>query len=328
MDLSISYYNRSMAKDSEHIYLVTGGAGFVGSVIVRKLVAQQKKVHLLLKPGTNLWRLEDIVPKITIHDSNLLDLTSLSRLVKKIQPTVIYHLATRGAYASQTQVSEIFETNILGTWNLLTACASIPYHLFVNTGSSSEYGYSAQPMAETDHLEPNSWYAATKAAASFLVLQQFHQAQKPIVHLRLFSVYGPYEAPGRLFPTLLSRIFQNQALDLVAPETARDFIYVDDVVDLYLDVEALKKCVGQCLNVGRGQQVTLETVVETAFTVTGKAVQTNWQTMAPRSWDTSTWQANMEKTFKLLTWRPTTSLFDGITKMWKWFPAAADTYKE
>jgi UDP-glucose 4-epimerase len=115
---------------------------------------------------------------------------------------------------------------------------------------------------------------------------------------------------------------------LVDKQTARDFIYVDDVVAFYENVEELKKCVGQTLNVGRGEQVTLEEVVKTIFKVTKKTVPTEWRAMAGRPWDTSTWQADMKKTFNLVSWRPKNSLNDGITKMWKWFPAAADHYKE
>jgi nucleoside-diphosphate-sugar epimerase len=317
-----------MATSLPNIYFVTGGAGFVGSVLIRSLVAKKQKVHLLLKSSTDTWRIKDLLSKVTVHDVSLLDRTALEKLLVEIQPTIIYHLAARGAYVTQNDPDELFESNVVATWNLISASKNLPYHLFVNTGSSSEYGYYDRPMLETDRLRPTSWYAATKAANSLLAIQWAQQLQKPIVHVRLFSVYGPYEEPGRLFPTLLTRIFNRKPLDLVAPQTARDFIYVDDVVAFYENVEELKKCTGQTLNVGRGEQVSLEEVVKVAFKVTKCKVQTNWDAYAHRPWDTSTWQADMKKTFNLVSWRPTTTLNDGITKMWKWYPAAADIYKE
>lgn len=327
-DSSVTYYNRFMTKRADHIYLITGGAGFVGSVLIRSLVAKKARVHLLLKSGTDSWRIKDVLAQVTVHESDLSDIQTLTKLVQHIQPTIIYHLAARGAYSHQNDEQEIFQSNVVGTWNLLSACQNIPYQLFVNTGSSSEYGYYDQPMSELNQLRPTSWYAATKAASSLLVLQAAQQFQKPVVHIRLFSVYGPYEAPGRLFPTALSRIFQKKPIELVSPTIARDFIYIDDVVKLFLDITALRKCVGQAINVGRGEQVPLQKVIETAFEATKREVETHWGKYAERSWDTTTWQADMKKTFELVSWRPTTSLFDGITKMWKWFPAAADIYKD
>jgi nucleoside-diphosphate-sugar epimerase len=317
-----------MTQRLSKVYFVTGGAGFVGSALVKQLVSEGKEVHLLLKTTTNSWRLAECQEKIHQHVGDLNSIPSLKKLLTKIQPDVIYHLATRGAYASQNQPNDCFETNVQGTWNLLVATQAIPYRLLVNVGSSSEYGYSSEPMSEAQLMKPNSWYAATKAAAGLLAVQWAEQAQKPVVHLRLFSVYGPFEQPGRLFPTLLANAYFQRPTQLVAADTARDYIYIDDVVRLFRAETELIAMAGHVLNVGRGEQVPLKEVVMQVEKVTGTSLTPTWGTMTPRPWDTNTWVADMSYVKQHLKWHPTTSLFDGITKMWKWFPAAANTYKD
>ena len=90
----------------------------------------------------------------------------MQRLVADSKPEIVYHLATHGAYPFQTNADGIIQTNILGTWNLLKALARTDYEVFVNTGSSSEYGFKEYAMRETDLLEPNSYYSVAKCAQS------------------------------------------------------------------------------------------------------------------------------------------------------------------
>ena len=100
----------------------------------------------------NAWRIQDIIHKVTVHMSDLFDLQELIKIIDDIKPDIIYHLATCGAYFYQNMPDVIINTNILGTWNLLKATSQINYELFVNTGSSSEYGFKKNLMKETDLL--------------------------------------------------------------------------------------------------------------------------------------------------------------------------------
>ncbi|MDD4937802.1 MAG: GDP-mannose 4,6-dehydratase [Candidatus Shapirobacteria bacterium] len=300
-------------------FLITGASGFIGSVLLRKLIKAGNETHIILRPQSNTWRIKDLLSKTTIHYSDLSNVRDLTKIVKKINPDIIYHLATNGAYSYQKDANQIIQTNILGTWNLLQACNSIKYQLFVNTGSSSEYGFKQFAMRETDIVEPASYYAVTKCAQTLLCSHIAKQENRPIVTIRPFSVYGPYEEPKRFFPTLMKALLYKEEMNLVSPKTARDQIYIDDMVDAYLKIEELKKNPGEYFNIGTGTQSTIKEVVDTAIKITKQKTNFKWGSMKNRSWDTNVWVADISKARQLLNWNPKTSLEKGIKLTWEWF---------
>lgn len=298
--------------------MITGASGFVGSVLCRRLVEQKQNVHVILRKEAKTWRIDDLLSKIHIHKSDLTNPTELNNIISKVKPDVIYHLATYGGYSYQADADQIMQTNIMGTWNLLKACNRIPYRLFVNTGSSSEYGYKKFAMRETDVLEPASYYAVTKCTQSQLCSHIARQENRPIVTLRLFSAYGPFEEPTRFVPTLLRSLLHQKKMNLVAPEIARDYIYIDDIVDAYLKISELIKFPGEKFNIGTGVQSTIKEVVELAQRITKQTTMFEWGGMNNRKWDTNNWVGDVSKARSMLDWIPKTSLDRGIELTAKW----------
>lgn len=300
-------------------FLITGASGFIGSVLLRRLIEQKQEVHLILRKESRTWRIDDLLDKVTIHISDLSNLNELNEIIQKVKPDIIYHLATNGAYSSQKDANQIINTNILGTWNLLQACNSINYKLFVNTGSSSEYGFKKFAMRETDIVEPASYYAVTKCAQTLLCSHIAKQENKPIVTIRPFSVYGPYEEPKRFIPTLMKALLLNEEMNLVNPDIARDYIYIDDMVDAYLKIDELKNNSGEYFNIGTGIQSTIKETVNIAKKISKKTAKFKWGTMENRNWDTNNWVADISKARQLLNWTPKITLEKGIMLTWKWF---------
>ncbi len=310
----------SSSSSDPDCFFVTGAAGFIGANLLEKLASNNQQVHILLKKESNTWRINHLksYPNLHFHYGTLLDKNFLLQLLQNIQPTVIYHLATRGAYSSQSNFENIFETNVIGTQNLLEASKDISYKLFINTTSSSEYGFKSKPMSENDPAEPDSFYAISKLAATHLCQLQAVQLQKPIVSFRLFSIYGPWEEPSRLIPKLLNALKKGNPIQMANPATGHDFVYVNDLVTLYLQVELLSKFSGQIFNLGTGVQTSLLELSEIAQGITGQTTQFEWQKMVARSWDKNTWVADTKKTQHTLNWCCTTNLASGLAQMAKW----------
>ncbi|OGX19181.1 MAG: hypothetical protein A3K83_04615 [Omnitrophica WOR_2 bacterium RBG_13_44_8b] len=183
-------------------------------------------------------------------------------------------------------------------------------------------------MRETDILEPASYYAVSKCSQTLLCYHIARDEKKPIVTLRPFSVYGPYEEPGRFIPTLLEALYLREKMNLVSPEISRDHIYVDDMVNAYLLIDKLKKYGGEIFNIGTGIQYSIKQVVRAAVKVTGKTADFRWGKMKKRPWDTTNWVADISKARKFLVWAPRINLERGLGLAWKWFERNYNFYNK
>lgn len=307
-----------MNKSKREI-LVTGGAGFIGANLIKELLRLNYNVNLILKESSNLWRIKNILNKIKIHHTDLLNKKKLTKTVNKINPKFIIHLATYNNYRKQTDVEEMIDVNIKGTLNLLLASKNVNYELFVNTGSSSEYGIKNKPMNEKNFLSPISFYAATKASATYLCQVFAKEYEKPIVTLRPFSVYGPYEEETRFIPTIIKAIIENKPIKLTPGQQRRDFIYVKDIVDIYIKTLSYgKKLSGQILNMGTGIEHTNDEVVQMLFKATSKKVEVKKGAFPTRLWDTPHWVADISELKKTLGWKPKFNLKKGLEETYRW----------
>jgi nucleoside-diphosphate-sugar epimerase len=300
--------------------LITGGAGFIGANIIHKLLLLDYDINILVRPTTNLWRLKKIISQLKIHRIDILDKQKLTKKITQINPKTIIHLATYSQYRNQGQFEQMVETNIKGLLNLLTASKDIDYDIFINTGSSSEYGIKENPMKETDLLEPISFYAATKSSATLLCQVFSKEYKKPIVTLRPFSTYGPFEEANRFIPTIIRAVIENRPIKLTPGNQRRDFIYIEDIVDIYIKTLSHgKKLSGQILNMGTGTEYTNDEVVQALFKIANKKVKIDKGAYQKRLWDTPHWVADISKTKKLLSWKPKFTLEQGLRYTYKWF---------
>ena len=300
--------------------LITGATGFVGAFLAHYFVERGHDVHVLVRSGDSTWRLRSIDDSLTRHVVSLFEPRALDALFTALAPDWVFHLAAYGAYSSQRDDARIFETNLVGTRNLLDAAQRCGVEAFVNTGSSSEYGLCDRAPLENQLPRPNSMYAYAKAAATLYASYLAEQREMPVSTVRLYSVYGPLEEPTRLLPTLLIRAIDGGFPPLVEPSVARDFIYVEDVARAYETI-AGAKARSAIYNIGTGIQTTLGQAVETIreqFAIVETPV---WGSMANRSWDTGTWVANIDRARSEVGWSPRVDFREGCIKMADWLVA-------
>ena len=302
------------------IVVITGGGGFIGANLIRRLLDLNYEVHLLWKKSSDPWRLTDIKQKINFHTMDFINQKNLKSLLTKINPSIIFHLATHSSYRNQEDAKEIFETSINGTLNLLLATKDIPYKVLINTGSSSEYGLKKKPMKETDLLEPISFYAAAKSGQTLLCQTFSYLYKKPIVTIRPFSVYGPYEQKDRFISTITRSLINKKTIKLTGGKQRRDFIYIDDLIDIYLmTIKKADKLSGEILNAGTGREYTNDEVAKILFKVSGQKTKIEKGKFPKRMWDTNHWVANIETTKRLLRWKPKYSIEKGLKANYDWF---------
>jgi len=307
--------------------LITGAGGFIGASLVRRLLGEGAHVTALVRPGGDRWRLDEILTHIELAEVELRDKAALRSAVMRIRPERVFHLAAHGAYSWQTDAERIVATNLLSTMALLEATHEA--HSVVLAGSSSEYGFKDHPPSEDERPEPNSPYAVAKVGATMWGQYVARAQDRHVATLRLYSAYGPWEEPDRLIPQLVMRALRGELPPLVGPDTARDFVHVDDVCAAFTAAAAATETPrGAVYNVGAGRQVTLGKLVDIARDVLGVEAEPEWGSMPGRRWDTSTWVADPRRIGRELGWQAAVSLDDGLRTMRDWLGASAPAIRE
>jgi dolichol-phosphate mannosyltransferase len=312
--------------------LITGAAGFVGANLARRVLRDGHHVHLIARGDDMPWRLADTAADVHLHRLDLGDRERLAALVAAVRPEWVFHLAAHGAYSWETNLDAMVATNVVGTMNLVHACLRVGFSALVNTGSSSEYGLRDHAPAEDEWIDPASGYAITKAAATHYCRHVARTERVTIPTLRLYSVYGPWEEPGRLVPSLLARALGGGWPPMAHPDIARDFVFTEDVVDAYLLAAAgAHPDAGAVYNVGTGVQTTLRAMVQEVRRVVPVPTDPIWGSMADRAWDTTTWVADSRKIRDTLGWTPRVSVCEGLREMAAWMtehPEIVQRYRD
>ncbi len=275
--------------------LVTGATGFIGACLTRRFLKLGHDIHAFVRNESNKWRIADIEKDIALHIVDLRDAHAVEQSVSAIKPDKIIHLATYGGFTFQKDVLSIFGANLLGTVNLIHACEKTGFDCFINTGSSSEYGMKSLAMQESDLLEPLGDYGVSKAAATLFCRSEAIQKNLPIVNLRIFSPYGPWDAPQRLIPYVVSSALNGRNPELSNRDYVRDYIFIDDVIDAYSAVMNATIIPGEIYNIGSGKQSSIGEVVEKILCASGGNVVPSWGSERSKRHEPANWVADVRK---------------------------------
>ncbi len=311
-------------------YLITGGTGFIGANLTRKIRQQEPEasIHVITQPDANLWRLADLAFTLSIHELDLLDFTAITSLVQHVKPNIIFHLAAYGGMPYEQDQAMIYRVNFDATINLFNACKKIGFDCFINTGSSSEYGKKNHAMHEDDILEPISDYGLAKAAATQFCRKEALINNLPAYTVRPFSVYGRYEMATRLIPTVITSALTNKPINLANPHSVRDFIYIDDMVNLYLTLAQKKPHNTFVFNAGNGIQSKIKDITDTIQNIMQQELPITWGTQQARPWEPTHWQADINQANEILDWQPSHTLHSGLEKTITWFKKHLHLYHE
>jgi nucleoside-diphosphate-sugar epimerase len=244
-------------------YIVTGGAGFIGSALVRALLSEGRSVHVIDNLSTgNLHNLKDIADRITLHTLDICDYDRLAPVLAGAHR--VFHIAAIPSVPkSIDNPAPSHASNIDGSFNVFRAAAEGKVGRVVYAASSSAYGDTeVLPKAESMTPRPKSPYAVQKLLGEYYASVFSDCFGLETVALRFFNVFGPRQDPTSAYSGVLS-IFMTCLLERRSPiifgdgEQSRDFTYVDDVVGLLLKAAEAKGVSGKTFNAGNGGRFTL-----------------------------------------------------------------------
>jgi dolichol-phosphate mannosyltransferase len=307
--------------------LVLGASGFIGANLLRRLLESRDDVY---GTATRLpaWRLAG-VPAANVRVVDLLVDSNLGQLLESVKPRTIFDCIAYGAYSFEEESLLIYQTNFDLLSRLLSlldpAKSSHKISAYVHAGSSSEYGDNAAGPREEAFTAPNSHYAVSKVAAANLLYYYGKKRALPCVNLRLYSVYGPMEDSSRLIPVVVRHGLEKRYPPFANPETSRDFVYVDDACEAFLDaaLEIEPPLYGESFNIASGKKTTLMEVAEAAaqeFGIEGSPAFSE----EGRHWDLNNWFGEITKAREHLHWQPRTEFRQGLRRTADWYSALAD----
>jgi len=307
--------------------LVTGGAGFIGSHLVEKLLAAGHDVAILddfndfYDPQIKHANIGGFVKDVAVRHGDLRDSASVRNLFHREKFETIAHLAARAGVRPSIQHPQLYyDTNVTGTLHLLDAARVIGVERFIFASSSSVYGISKTvPFSEDQHLTQTlSPYAATKIAGEFLCSTYSHLYQMRVVALRYFTVYGPRQRPDLAIHQFTRRVYASQPIDQFGNGTTRrDYTYIDDVIQGTMAALKYDGPLFDIFNLGESDTIQLKDLIAAIEKALGKKAKINRLPEQPG--DMPLTCADISKARKLLGYNPATPLSDGLPRFIDWF---------
>lgn len=307
--------------------LVTGGAGFIGSHLVEKLLAAGHEVAILddfndfYDPQIKHANLASVAGQVQIHHVDLRDSNAVRDLFHREKFELIAHLAARaGVRPSINHPQLYYDTNVGGTLHLLEAARATGIERFIFASSSSVYGVSkVVPFSEELHLTQTiSPYAATKIAGEFLCSTYSHLYKMRVVALRFFTVYGARQRPDLAIHQFTRRIHAGQPIDQFGDgSTRRDYTYIDDIIQGVMSALSYNGPLFDIFNLGESETIELRELIAEIERAVGRKAQINRLPEQPG--DVPMTCANISKARRLLGYNPTTSFKAGLPKFVEWY---------
>jgi len=301
---------------------VTGITGFIGSYLAQALLKEGHEVAGLMRQTNrlNYPSVAKLRGQVEFHYGSLTDLSAVSQALREFRPDAICHLGaiTPVAY-SFDHPHEVTETNYLGTINLaesaLKHCPNLKRFIFAS--SMETYGFQSkrEPFIETDESRPACPYAVAKVAGE-KYLQYLHYAhQFPAVAFRQTNAYGRKENDYFVVEAIITQMLKGGDVNLGDPRPVRNFIYIDDLVKLYVDTLTTNNNVnGEVFNTGPDNGVTIAKLADICKQIIGWSGNINWNTRPRRPGEIFYLNSSNDKVTDFVGWEPETKLVDGLAR--------------
>jgi UDP-glucose 4-epimerase len=301
--------------------VVTGATGFIGRHLLEELVAAG---HCPIAVARRLEHADGFSlassENVRWVELDLLDHDAVREFLKAVQPTVIFHLAgTKGVGNNERKAAETCrELNVDATRNLLEVSTRAGAERIVIIGSAEEYGNQPAPFDESLSLKPTSPYGKSKAEATRLALDLHKGIKCPVVILRLFTVYGPYQSAGMFVSDAIESAVNNVSFSMSEGTQERDLVFIEDVTRALMAAAGTPGIEGSVFNVGSGRSIRLIELARMIWKISSSSASLNVGVRARRDDDMQVTRADSSLARQCLGWSPKVDLETGLRATIEW----------
>ena len=306
--------------------LVTGAEGFIGSHLVDQLLEEGAEVRAFThyNPFGRWGWLQDRGDDVQILSGDVRDGERVANVTDGME--VVFHLAALiGIPYSYEAPESYLQTNVIGTYNVLTACRRAGVHRMVQTSTSEVYGTALRvPIDESHPLQPQSPYSASKIAGDMTALSFHHSFGLPVAVVRPFNTYGPRQSARAVIPTVLAQLFSgSDEIHIGATSPTRDFNFVTDTARGFLAVAECEQALGQVINIGSGREIAIGDLVELLVRISGSEarVVTSSERLRPAGSEVERLLCDNTRALEWAGWKPEVALEEGLRRTAEWIQA-------
>ncbi|MFA5021423.1 MAG: NAD-dependent 4,6-dehydratase LegB [Patescibacteria group bacterium] len=314
--------------------LVTGAGGFIGSHLTEKLVACGYTVKAFVHYNSrNSWgwlESSKIKGRIEIISGDIRDADIIRQAIRDVD--MVFHLAALiGIPYSYHSPEAYVETNIGGSLNILQAVKDSEVKKVVLTSTSEIYGTAQSvPIPEAHPINPQSPYAATKAAADLLALSFYRSFNLPVTVVRPFNTYGPRQSARAVIPTIITQILNGKTkINLGALTPTRDLTYVEDTVNGFICAGERPEAIGEIINLGSNSEISIEDLAYliAKYLKRNIKIESEQVRKRPQKSEVERLRSDNAKAKRILGWSPEYNLEKGLKNTIEWFKENRGIYK-
>ncbi len=306
--------------------LVTGAEGFIGSHLVDELLERGARVRAFVhyNPFGRWGWLQERAADVEMLQGDVRDGERVARVADGVD--VVFHLAALIGIPYSYEAPESYvQTNVTGTYNVLTAARRAGVERMIQTSTSEVYGTARKvPISEDHPLQPQSPYSASKIGGDMLALSFHHSFGLPVAVVRPFNTYGPRQSMRAVIPSVLQQLYGGSAEIRVGSTTpTRDFNFVTDTVAGFLSVAECDRAVGEVVNVGSGREIAIGDLIDLLITTSGRDAKTVTDTdrVRPPGSEVERLLCDNSRAREWAGWEPKVSLEEGLGRTAEWVQA-------
>jgi len=302
--------------------LLTGASGFVGSYVARLLQSQGCTVYALVRPTSDLWRIQDIIPTLKIVKGDLTLREEMKTQLKSIQPDLCIHLAWGETIDGYLSNSSNVDSLVIGL-DFVRELVAIGCRRILIAGTCAEYDTSVACLSEASPHKPESLYAATKHALHIVADQFVREAGAELIWIHFFSLFGPFEDESRLIPSIILPLLRNDVAKVSPGAQVRDYLYVEDAAEAVCAL-AMSRFTGT-INVASGRPISVGDLALKIGTILNKRELVSLGALPYKDSEPMFVCANIDRIRDVIGWSPRFDLDAGLKQAIEWWKMRKNT---